>query len=191
MVRDSRYWKTRSSQARSLPSSTVRCLSLTKAPEPREPREPRALARLTILRTSTLDPLSLRLSHNHREMPPATDSCKVTTQKPLPPQHAQKGHTVLPQLGPRKDRRLDGVGADNEQEHPVLDLGGPRISLRGLEKCLVDDGARGDERAPGDQGREDGGEGVGYYTAGVLPQGEAGDLDGLGGHVGRNERMDG
>ena len=113
-------------------------------------------------------------------MDPSIESPNEASQDPLPPQHTEERHTVLPQLCGSKERRLDAVGDHHKKEDPVLDLDGRHNGLGGLDEGLVEDGARGDEGAPRAQGHHDGDGGVGCYAAGLVPQGKAGDLDWLG-----------
>lgn len=131
-------------------------------------------------REQRLRPLALGGSHSHREMLPRSDPPDETGHRPLPPQQAEEGHAVLAELGRGEQRDLEGVGAKDEHEGVVLDLCGRHGGLGGLDEGLVEEGARLDEGAPRDEGHQDGAGGVACYAAGHAPEGEGGDLDGLG-----------
>lgn len=120
-------------------------------------------------------------------MLPSSDAPNEASHEPLPPQHAEERHTVLPELDRGEQRRLDRVGAHHEQERPVLDLDRRLGRLRRLDEGVVDDGARGDEGAARDERHQPGEEGVAHDAAGLILEGEGRDLDGLGvlgGHIG-------
>lgn len=130
-------------------------------------------------RRETSRPLPLSRRNSQREMLPSSDAPDEASQHPLPPQQAEERDAVLPELGRGEQRRLDGVGAHHEQERPVLDLCGRLSRLGGLDEGLVEDGARGDEGAPRDERHQRGAEGVAHDPAGLVLQGEGGDLGGF------------
>ena len=94
-----------------------------------------------------LDPLRIFRLNRSGEMVPRELSSQEARDSPLPPEGAEERHAMLPELRGRKQRHLERMHADEDEERPVLDVLGRQRRLGALEQVVVDRGAGGDELA--------------------------------------------
>lgn len=134
-----------------------------------------------------LNPLSLRQPDRSRKVLPRRDAPDEAGGSPLPPEAAEERHAVLPEPGEGEHGHLAGVCAPEQEEGPVLNLGGGQGRLGGLDEVVVDRRPGGDELAAGREPQRDCADGHERDVASRY--GEGRDLDWVG--VLRRHRCDG